>query len=310
MRILITGASGFVGGHAITELRRAGHSVIAMVAPGQSTEVKQSDLTEAIDLLDVEGLAGYVKKHKPDACLHLAGIAFVPAAWEHPQLAFSVNVVGTINMLEAFRKHHPTARFLTITSAQVYGHQPREHPITEDDAPATENLYSLTKWSADMATLLYAQRYNMHAMTARPCNHIGPGQSENFVVSAFTRQLIEISKGTQPGVIRVGNLASQREFTDVRDTARAYRLILEKGHVGCAYNVAIGKLITIQSLFDKLCDIVGVHPEVIIDPKLHRPTDTQPIIDTSRIHEHTGWYPEIPIDETLRDVVDDFQHRH
>jgi GDP-4-dehydro-6-deoxy-D-mannose reductase len=309
MRVLVTGASGFVGGHAINELRQHGHSVIATVAPGQSTAVKHSDVTEAIDLLDAEGMAGFIQKQKPEACIHLAGIAFVPAAWEHPQTAFSVNVIGTINLLEAFRKNHLSGKILTVTSAQIYGHQSREKPITEDDPPATDNLYSLTKWSADTATLLYARRYNMHTMTARPCNHIGPGQSESFVVSAFARQLIEISKGTQPNVMSVGNLASHREFTDVRDTVRAYRLLLEKGHAGSAYNVATGKLTTIQALFDKLCDIVGVHPEIIIDPKLFRPTDTQPLIDTSRIFMHTGWQPEIPIDATLRDVVDDFRVR-
>jgi len=309
MRVLVTGASGFVGGHAINELRQHGHSVIATVAPGQSTSIKHSDVTEAIDLLDAEGMDGFIQRHKPDACIHLAGIAFVPTAWEHPQLTISVNVIGTINLLEAFRKNHPPGKVLTITSAQVYGHQPREKPITEDDPPNTDNLYSMTKWSADTVTLLYARRYNMFTMTARPCNHIGPGQSESFVVSAFAQQLIEISKGTQPGVMKVGNLASHREFTDVRDTVRAYRLLLEKGHAGCAYNVATGKLTTIQALFDKLCDIVGVHPEVIIDPKLFRPTDTQPLIDTTRIYAHTGWRPEIPMADTLRDVVEDFRTR-
>ena len=309
MRVMVTGAAGFVGGHAMTDLRKAGHSVMATVMPGQPTTLPGSDITEAVDLLDEAGLAGFVARHQPDACMHLAGMAFVPAAWEHPQTAFQVNVIGTINLLEAFRKHAPAARVLAITSAQVYGHQVRSAPIRESDPPALESLYGLTKWSADVATLMYAQRYGMHTMTARPCNHIGPGQSESFVVSAFARQLIAIAAGQQPNLMQVGNLASEREFTDVRDTVRAYRLILEKGHPGLAYNVATGKMTTIQSLFDQLCAIVGVKPELTIDPKLFRPTDSQPLIDTSRIFDHTGWKPEIDIATTLRDVVEDFRHR-
>jgi len=309
MRVLVTGAAGFVGGHAMAELRKAGHSVIATVMPGQLSTLPGSDVTEAIDLLDESGLAGFVTRQQPDACIHLAGIAFVPAAWEHPQTAFQVNVIGTLNLLEAFRKNDPKAKVLCVTSAQVYGHQLRHSPIREDDPPAVESLYALTKWSADVAALMYAQRYGMHTMTARPCNHIGPGQSESFVVSAFTRQLIAIAAGRQPNVMQVGNLASEREFTDVRDTVRAYRLLLEKGHAGQAYNVATRKMTTIQALFDQLCVIVGVKPELIIDPKLYRPTDSQPRIDTARIFDHTGWKPEIEMATTLRDVVEDFRHR-
>jgi GDP-4-dehydro-6-deoxy-D-mannose reductase len=309
MRVLVTGAAGFVGSHAMAELRKAGHSAIATVLPGQSTNLSGSDLTEAIDLLDEPGMTGFIARHQPDACIHLAGIAFVPAAWEHPQTAFQVNVIGTINLLEAFRKNAPKAKVLCVTSSQVYGHQLRTAPIRESDPPLLESLYALTKWSADVATLMYAQRYGMHTMTARPCNHIGPGQSENFVVSAFARQLIGIAAGRQPNVMQVGNLASEREFTDVRDTVRAYRLLLEKGHAGQAYNVATGKMTTIQALFDQLCTIVGVKPELTIDPKLYRPTDSQPLIDTSQIFTHTGWKPEIEMAATLRDVVDDFRRR-
>lgn len=309
MRVLVTGAAGFVGGHAMTELRKAGHSVIATVMPGQPTNLPGSDITEAVDLLDEAGLDGFVARHQPGACLHLAGLAFVPAAWDHPQTAFQVNVIGTLNLLEAFRKNAPKAKVLCVTSALVYGHHLRPAPISEEDPPSLESLYALTKWSADVATIMYAHRYGMHTMTARPCNHIGPGQSESFVVSAFTRQLIAIAAGQQPNVMQVGNLASEREFTDVRDTVRAYRLLLEKGHAGQAYNVATGKMTTIQSLFDQLCTIVGVKPELTIDPKLYRPTDSQPLIDTSRIFDHTGWKPEIEMATTLRDVVEDFRRR-
>lgn len=309
MLVWVTGAAGFVGRHAIKELRKGGHEVVASVAPGESTSLDLSSATEGIDLSDAAGLASFARNHKPDACLHLAGMAFVPKAWECPQDAFRVNTIGTLNLLEAFRAHRPEARFLTVTSAQIYGHVPQGQPIGEETPPVAESIYAVSKWSADASTLLYAARHGMNTMTARPCNHIGPGQSESFVVSAFARQLIEIREGIRPNAIKVGNLASRREFTDVRDVVRAYRLILEKGHAGLAYNVASGNLTTIQAVFDALCLIVGVSPKVEIDPSLYRPTDTQPEIDISRLKSHTGWAAQLSMDTTLRDIVEDFSGR-
>jgi len=309
MRILITGASGFVGRHAVRDLVRAGHEIIGMVGPGQPSNLEGVSAIMEADLLEPQSLAAIVKTHQPEACLHLAGIAFVPVGWTHPQDVFRVNVIGTINLLEAFREIQPKARILVITSSQVYGQQPRDHLITEDDAPAPDSIYALSKWTADGTSLLYARRYGMNIMTARPCNHIGPGQSEDFVVTSFARQLIEISTGTRSNAMKVGNLASLREFTDVRDTARAYRLLLEKGKSGLAYNVSSGKLTTIQALFDLLCEISGVNPEVQIDPGRFRATDTQPLLDSTRIFNDVGWKPEIPIETTISDVLADLRTR-
>jgi len=307
MRILVTGASGFVGRHAVRDLIRAGHEVIGMVGPGQPTQIEGLSTVIEADLLHPPSLAELIRKHQPDACLHLAGIAFVPVGWTHPQDVFRVNVIGTVNLLESFREFKPEARILVITSSQVYGQQPRDHLITEDDAPAPDNIYALSKWTADGTSLLYARRYGMKIMTARPCNHIGPGQSEDFVVTSFARQLIDISTGKRPHVMKVGNLASLREFTDVRDTARAYRLLLEKGTAGLAYNVSSGKLTTIQALFDLLRNISGVNPEVQIDPERFRTTDTQPLLDSTRIFNDVGWKPEIPIETTISDVLADLR---
>lgn len=309
MRVLVTGASGFVGGHAISEFRRAGHSVVAMTMPGHSVNLSGVDTAEAIELGDADGLANFVARHQPDACLHLAGMAFVPTAWEHPQEAFRVNVIGTLNILEAFRKHRPGGRVLTVTSAQLYGHAIREKPITENDSPVADSIYSVSKWASDNCTRLYADRYGMHTMTARPCNHIGPGQSESFAVSSFARQMIEISLGRREPVMHVGNLASEREFTDVRDVVRSYRLLLEKGRAGQAYNISSGRLMKIQSVFDQLAAIVGVKPTLNVDQKLYRPTDTQPRISTEKLEKDTGWKAEVPLEQTLRDIVEDFRKR-
>lgn len=290
MKVLVTGANGFVGNFVSRDLESAGHTVIAH---------RQSDA----DLRDADALTDFVRSTKPDACIHLAGMAFVPKAWEDPALAFAVNVEGTIHLLEAFRAHAPTARFLYVSSALVYGNRPRPAPIRETDPAEPDHLYGVTKLTADLTVLLYARRYGMHALSARPCNHIGPGQSADFVVPSFARQVAAIRDGRQPPVMRVGNLDSEREFADVRDVARAYRLLVEKGSPGRTYNVATGRRVRIGWLLETLFAHAGIRPRVETDPALYRPTDAQPLLDTSAIRADTGWEPVIRIEDTLRDVL-------
>ncbi len=143
----------------------------------------------------------------------------------------------------------------------------------------------------------------MDVMTARPLNHIGPGQSDQFVVTAFARQLaaLRAAAGADP-VMYVGNLDTRRDFTDVRDVARAYRLLLEQGRPGHAYNIASGRLVTIRALLDQLCTCAGIRPRIEIDPQRYRPADETPVLATSRLRDHVGWRPEFALEETLRDV--------
>ena len=183
-----------------------------------------------------------VSELAPDACIHLAGIAFVPLGWTDPELVFSVNLLGTINVLEAFRLGAPKARLLIVTSAEIYGRVPGSHAFAEDAPLTPDNLYAVSKMAADLSSLLYARRYGMHVMTARPGNHIGPGQSPRFVTSAFAEQIVKIARKQTEPVLKVGNLECERDFTDVRDVARAYRLIAEGGRAGEAYNISSEKL--------------------------------------------------------------------
>jgi GDP-D-mannose dehydratase len=248
---------------------------------GWQPEVNLRKLVEMMVDADLE--RSLVRDARPDACLHMAGIAYVPRGWTEPDLVFSVNVEGTIRVLEALRRLAPAARTLVISSAQVYGNTPRGRPLTEDDALEPDNLYGVSKVAADLMALLYARRYGMAVMTARPCNHIGPGQSTDFVVPAFAAQLKAIAAGRREPVMRVGNLESLREFADVRDVARAYRLLLEGGVGGRAYNIATGKLVKIGDLLERLCQVAGVRPAIEVEPKFYRPTDAQPALDTARI---------------------------
>jgi len=307
VRVLVTGGGGFAGRHVMKDLSAAGHTPICFdLKPPENPESVQ---TITGDLRDADKLQKTLRDLRPDACIHLGGIAFVPMGWTDPKLVFSINLIGTINILEACRLASPETRLLVVTSAEAYGREARDHALKEDDPMLPSNPYAISKMSADLTALLYARRYAMPVMTARPGNHIGPGQSEHFVATAFAEQLIRIAlKQTEPKM-KVGNLETKRDFTDVRDVVRAYRLLIEKGRIGQAYNIAEGQHVRIQRILDGLCEIAGVHPEIEIDPARYRPTDTTPSIDISKIKRDVGWKPEIPFEDTLRDVLEDCRQR-
>jgi GDP-4-dehydro-6-deoxy-D-mannose reductase len=294
MKILITGSHGFVGGFVRAEFSAHGHEVVSHDLH-QAADIR-------FDITDAAAVARGVAQVMPDAVVHLAALAHVPTCEKKPKLAYEVNVGGTINLLEAVQQHAPKARVLMISTSQIYGNTQRPEPLKEDADCLPDHVYGVTKLSADLTTLLYHRSRGMHTMTARPANHIGPGQSPDFVVPSFAKQLREIAAGRREPVIRVGNLDSIREFTDVRDVARAYQLLIEKGVGGSAYNIGCGRFVKIRWILDKLCEIAGVEPEVVVDPALYRPADALPGLDITRIREDIGWAPEIPLEQSLADI--------
>ena len=305
MKVLVTGCTGFVGRHVMAALRSAGHAAVGSdvgsPAGGTSTYLP-------LDVRDPDSIASVLAEVAPDAILHLGGIAFVPLGWTQPQRVFHVNTIGTLNVLDAVRQHRPAARVLVVTSAEVYGSHPAPAPLAEDAPYRPDNIYGVAKAAADHAALLYAAHHRLDAMVARPSNHIGPGQSKDFVSSAFAGQLAAIAAGAAPRM-RVGNLDQRRDFTDVRDVARAYVLLLERGHAGLAYNIASGHLMPVRDLLDGLCAVAQVRPQVEIDPALFRPDENRPSYDTARIRAHVGWTPEIPLRQTLEAVYADILAR-
>ena len=286
-------------------LRAAGHEAIGSdvgsPAGGTTTYLP-------LDVRDPDSIASILAQVAPDAVLHLGGIAFVPLGWTQPQRVFHVNTIGTLNVLDAVRQHRPAARVLIVTSAEVYGSHPAPAPLAEDAPYRPDNIYGVAKAAADHAALLYAAHHRLDVMVARPSNHIGAGQSKDFVSSAFASQLAAIAAGAAP-LMRVGNLDQRRDFTDVRDVVRAYVLLLERGHAGLAYNIASGHMIPVRDLLDGLCDVAQVRPQVEIDPGLFRPDENRPSYDTARIRDHVGWKPEIPLRQTLEAVYADLLSR-
>jgi len=300
-RILITGANGFVGRHAIREFTENGYEVFEGVGP----EVRPAhDHQVQFNLQHYEIIRFLVDHLKPDACLHLAGQAHIPFCREDPVTANDLNVTGTVRLLEAFRRHRPDACILAVTSAEVYGQVPSGQAIEESDPLTPTTLYGITKQAADEACLAFADQLDMRVMTARPWNHIGPGQHPRFVASAFARQFAAFRRGGEP-LMKTGNLESQRDFTDVRDIVRGYRLILEKGVSGNAYNLSSSHLRPIRDLIDGFSNITGITPKLETDPDLYRPTDASPLLSTKKIRKQCGWSPVIPFEESLRDILDE-----
>jgi GDP-4-dehydro-6-deoxy-D-mannose reductase len=302
MRVMVTGAAGFVGRHAARELAAHGHEVLAVdhqfPAPVEcAAQHRTADIRERGDTDRL------VADLAPDACLHLAGIAFVPSGNSNPDLVYAVNLFGTIHVLEAIRRHTPTARVLVASSAHIYGVTLDTRPHHEDSPLNPDTLYAASKASADLTTLAYAQQFNLPAMTARPNNHTGPGQSPQFATASFVQQVKAIRDGEAAPRLSVGNLDAERDFTDVRDVVAAYRLLLEKGQAGQAYNISSGQMIRMRKVVDAICALADVTPEIVVDPAKVRPANRSPVLDVSRIRTQTGWAPRYALTETLHDML-------
>lgn len=302
MRVLVTGSQGFAGRHLIRELRKAGLTIGAFDLASANGQSSGMDYYRG-DIQDQKAVEQAVKHFLPEACIHLSGLAFVPEGWTNTEVLFSVNSIGTIHLLEACRQYAPSARILVVSSAEVYGRQSADKPAGEDDPFFPDNPYAVSKAAADRMTLLYARQYSMHTMAARPGNHIGPGQSPNFAVSSFAAQLGNIAAKKCPAIIKVGNLDSKRDFTDVRDVARAYRLLIEKGRPGEAYNIASSRETSLRFILDRLCEITGTKPVIEVAPDRYRQPAQRPLLNTAKIAKEAGWKPEIDMETTLRDIA-------
>lgn len=302
MKVLLTGGNGFVAGYAAMELISAGFETVLSDHSFTRPAPRGARLIKA-DLAESSEIDTLVKDCRPDACIHLGGIPSVAAGNSDPEKLFRVNVTGTALLLEAFSRHRPDARFLFVSTAHVYGQENHPHTIDEETPMSPHNLYALSKAAADMMTLSYARIKGMDTMVARPNNHIGPGQASAFVIGTLGRQIRSISEGKADPVLHTGNIESTRDFSDVRDVARAYRLLLEKGRRGTAYNIGSGSQVSIKEIISTMCRIENISPEIRIDPERLRPADTSPVLDTVRIKTDTGWTPVIPLEKTLQDIL-------
>jgi len=300
MRAVVTGATGFVGRYLVEALREAGYETLACGGP------KDRDALP-IDLLDPPSLRAAFDVGQPDVVLHLAAATFVPEAIAAPMTTYRTNVRGTANLTQALREYMDETgtkvRLLFTSSAEVYGVQPQQaYPLRETAAPSPANPYAASKAAAEMLLLGEARSYGIDVVIARTFNHIGPGQSERFVVANFAAQLAKIAAGAPPQLY-VGNLDAKRDFLDVRDVVRAYIALAQAGKSGEIYNVCSGTARSIREVLRELIVAARVPVEVRDDPARARPSDVPLSVgDSTKLREATGWEPRIAFAASVRDI--------
>jgi GDP-4-dehydro-6-deoxy-D-mannose reductase len=306
--ILVTGAAGFAGSHLIDLLSRDGAEIVAWHRPGGAALREVAGTRwEAIDLLDQKSVIAAVARLRPSSVYHCAGEAHVGRSWESTESTFAVNVRGTHHLLTALDRTGDDARVLIPSSALIYA--TAGEALTEQHPLMPSSPYGLSKLAQEMLGLRTNGRLSV--TVARAFNHFGPRQDPHFVASGFARRIADIEKGRWEAEISVGNLDAQRDLTDVRDTVRAYRLILERGQPARPYNVCSGRAITIRHLLDLLIARARVQVAVRVDPARYRPNDVPLLLgDPSRVREELGWTPEIPIEQTLDDLLDYWRTFH
>lgn len=309
MRILVTGASGFVGQHLLSILHRANHEVIPQyykISYEQSENLRSAQLNDGIsfDIRDRDKVFAAIKLLKPDGIIHLAAQSSVKLSWVNPNATFESNLIGTCNILDAVKEYAPECRVITTGSAEEYAEVLSGERVSENSRCDPKNPYALSKYAVSNLVRQYVDAYRMRIVHVRPFNQIGPGQSRIFVVSDFAYQLVEIQMGNKPPILNVGNLSAIRDFTDVRDVAIAYRLLIENQENDLIYNIASGYGISIRNLVERMINLLNVEIEISVDPLRFRPVEIERLIgDSSKIQEALGWRTTYSLDDTLKDVL-------
>jgi GDP-4-dehydro-6-deoxy-D-mannose reductase len=298
---LVTGATGFAGGHLVEHLLEHAPRVAAWGHAGGRDLPAASDERlswSAVDITDSDAVTRTLDQLRPSAIYHCAGIADVHGTWAVSTRALRVNVIGTHTLLGAVERLGLAIPVLVTGSALVYGSS--LDALTEDSPLVPSSPYGVSKLAQEMA----ADQAAGHVILTRPFNHAGPGQSASYVTSSFARQIAEAEAGIREPVLAVGNLDARRDITDVRDTVRAYRLLIERGRPHQPYNVCRGEAFRVGDLLDSLIRQAQVPIEVRTDPARLRPNDNPVVLgNPRRIQEDTGWAPAIGIDDTLRDLL-------
>lgn len=311
MKALITGITGFAGSHLVDYLLEQQPQVqIFGTYRWRSPKNHIAHVRDRIelvetDLRDLASTIAVLERSQPDVIFHLAAQSFVPASWTAPAATLDTNILGQTNLFEGVRRLGLDPVIQIACSSEEYGLvYPEETPIKETNPLRPLSPYAVSKVSQDFLGYQYFQSYGMKIIRTRGFNHTGPRRGEVFVTSNFAKQLAYIRAGKSEPVIHVGNLNAVRDFTDVRDMVRAYWLAVTKAKPGEVYNIASGHGITIQELLNRLIELAGVEVEVRPDPERMRPSDVEILVgDCSKFHADTGWKPEIPFDQTLKDTI-------
>ncbi len=307
-KVLLTGAGGFVGRILVPMLQGAGYEVGVLSSRSRGMAGVQE---WSCDIRDSAAVAKVVQQFAPDRVVHLAAQANVPISFREPVTTWQINVMGTLNLLAAIREHAPRAFVLFVSSSEVYGESFKSGLPLDEDAPCSPlNPYAASKLAAELACSEYF-RQGLAGVIARPFNHIGPGQSADFAMPAFARQIARIEAGFQPPLLQVGNLEAGRDFLDVRDVCRAYLALLElagRDVYSRRFNIASGSSRSMREMLERL---LAETPQVIRveqDPERMRPSDIPLALGNSaRLRRETLWQPAVELDDTCRSILDDWR---
>lgn len=314
-KALITGIAGFAGSHLAELLLSKDFEVYGLCRPRTKKDHIESIINklnlEDADLLDSHSLYTTIARIKPDYIFHLAAQSFVPTSWGSPSVTLEVNVVGSANLFEAVRQARIDPVIQIACSSEEYGLVlPNEVPIKETNPLRPLSPYAVSKVAMDYLGYQYFQSYKMKIVRTRGFNHTGPRRGETFAESNFAKQIALIEKGKQEPMIKVGNLESSRDYTDVRDMVAAYLLAVEKCAPGDVYNICTGKSIKISDMLALLLSFTKIKPEIKTDQTRMRPSDV-PVLagDCSKFIAKTGWKAKIPIEQTMEELLNYWRER-
>lgn len=314
MRALITGINGFVGSYLAEHLLTTGTWEVAGLArqSAPALETLSGRMTYiAADLNDRDQTLMALSSVRPDVIFHLAGQSNVPRAFADPHTTVQTNIGAQLNLFLGILQLRIEPLIIIASSNEIYGMvRPEELPLTEQTPLRPVNPYAVSKAAQDLFAYQYHVSHQLRTIRLRPFNHIGPRQTEAFVVPAFAAQIARIEAGLQPAVLRVGNLAAERDFSDVRDIARAYELAALHGEVGAAYNVGSERAVSVRQILEILLTFSTHDVQIEPDPSRMRPSDVPRVVcDASRFRTDTGWTPHIPLEQTLFDTLEYWRSR-
>lgn len=297
-KALITGSAGFIGSWLSRELEEHGYEVTRC-------DLRASDGIVAMDITDPAMIREVLKAYEPDVLINMAGQANVGLSWKKPQLTVQLNTIGLINILEAVHEVKPQMRVIAVGSSDEYGSlEERGANVTEDIPVKPITPYAISKQAQELFAQLYRRAYGMDICMIRLFNMGGAGQAKGYLISDFASGVAEVEAGKK-AYMSVGNLTSARDFTHVKDACRAVRLIVEKGRSGEVYNISSGTTHTAQEVLDRLIAMANTPVEVRHDPAKMRPSDT-PVVcgNHDKLTAHTGWQPELGLNEMLKDALE------
>jgi len=305
MRVLITGATGFVGRYVVSELANRGHEVYACMR-NQAGSFQAPVINLIFDLTDKSMLFDVMERSQPEGIIHLAAQSVVQEAWRDPIKTIRLNTECTLALIEAAIRFAPRAKVITVGSGEEYGLTGKlGDPLTEEHACQPQNPYATSKWAAGQLAMQMANREQLNVIHVRPFNHFGPGQSEGFVVSDFASQIARIENFVSSAVIKVGDLSARRDFTDVRDVVDAYVRLMETEVGSGIYNVCSGIPVMIRDVLDFLISHSKVPIEIQTDPSRLRKSEVPLFVGASnKLNQATGWKPTRKFEDSLFETLE------